>query len=94
MFLICLATILVQGQDLSYFDKYNNQKLGAIAPNFSLEIYKTGVQTDLNSIEADSIYLFFYDPFCEHCHKEIKKLKKDKSLKLKKYLLTEKKCLW
>lgn len=78
---VCLATTLLQGQDTSYFDKYNNQKLGTIAPNFSLEVYKTNALKDLNSFDADSIYLFFYDPFCEHCHKEIKKLKKDKSLK-------------
>lgn len=80
--LSCFCFFLSYAQEqIDYFDKYNNQHLGTLVfdINFITTEDTTNKQT-LYSLQADSIYLFFYDPFCEHCLKEIKNLKKDKQI--------------
>lgn len=67
-------------QEEFLFDKYNNQHLYTKGANFSIEIPDCDSIKDLYSLNADSIYVLFYDPYCEHCKKEIKHLRKDKSL--------------
>lgn len=70
-----------QEDSLSFFDKYSNQHYGTYIRDFSfVSSEDTGRQQNLYSLQTDSIYIFFYDPFCDHCKKEIKHLKKDKNI--------------
>lgn len=77
----CLSCFCQQvGQEL-IFDKYNNQHLGTYICDFSFGTSNdTADYSSVFSVEADSVYVLFYDPFCDHCHKEIKRLKKDSKL--------------
>lgn len=80
--LTCFCFFLSYTQeDISYFDKYNNQHLETYIFDISfITADDTINEQNLYSLQTDSIYLFFYDPFCEHCLGEIKKLKKDKQI--------------
>lgn len=63
------------------FDKYNNQRYNTFICDFDfVTTSDSSAKQNLYSLKADSIYVFFYDPYCEHCHKEIKLLKKNKQL--------------
>lgn len=63
------------------FDKYNNQRYNTFICDFDfVTASDSSAKQNLYSLKADSIYVFFYDPYCEHCHKEIKLLKKNKQL--------------
>lgn len=65
-----------------FFDKYTNQRYGTFIGDFTFVTAENKEEVrKLSSLEFDSIYVLFYDPFCEHCKQEIKNLKKDKGLK-------------
>ncbi len=77
-FIICgLGALLIYnhsyGQD-SIYDKYNNAHKGLYAKDFSFITSEDTVKQRLYHLKADTIILFFYDPDCYHCKKEIKKL--------------------
>ena len=78
--LSCFCVFLSYSQEnINYFDKYNNQHLETYIFDITfITADDTINKQNLYSLQADSIYLFFYDPFCEHCIGEIKKLKKNK----------------
>lgn len=78
LFLICYC----KGQNNEVlFDKYNNPRYNTLICDFDfVTALDTNTCQNLYSLKADSIYVFFYDPFCEHCHREIKLLKKNKQL--------------
>lgn len=84
LFLAFMSIGLAFAQDSScsaiFFDKYNNQKLGTKGVDFAIEIIDNDSITSLYQVKADTLYVLFYDPYCEHCHKELKKLKRDKHL--------------
>lgn len=80
--LSCFCVFLSYSQEnINYFDKYNNQHLETYIFDITfITADDTINKQNLYSLQADSIYLFFYDPFCEHCIGEIKKLKKNKRI--------------
>lgn len=80
-FLIVCCLLFVgycYGQNEEFlFDKYNNQRYNTFICDFDfVTASDSSAKQNLYSLKADSIYVFFYDPYCEHCHKEIKLLKK------------------
>ncbi|GEM_PF-1942676 len=81
LFVYCLPLFCL-AQNKEVFDKYNNPMLGTLICDINFTSVKdTSVKQNLYSLKADSVYLFFYDPFCDRCHTEIKRLKKNKQLK-------------
>lgn len=75
-----LSSLLCNSQNTNKFDKYNNPHLGLQVEDFSFVTTKDDNLHTLYNIKADSLIIFFYDPDCSHCKKEIKKLRKDKHL--------------
>lgn len=68
---------------LDTFNKYTNAQIGTIAPDFRYIISENDTVFSLHNLKNDSIVLLFYSINCNHCHKEIKKLRKNKILNSK-----------
>ncbi|MBP3253932.1 MAG: hypothetical protein J6M30_05455 [Bacteroidales bacterium] len=73
--------IAAKAQDTLFFDKYNNQHTGTYLKDFGFVLQGSDSVYNLYSLQADTVMILFYDPYCDHCHDAIKKLKKDKALK-------------
>lgn len=70
----------LNSNNFNTFNKYDNAHLNLYASDFRYVIKNNDSVFRLYDLRTDSLIILFYDPDCSHCEKEIKKLRKDKSL--------------